>query len=174
MPDICGFNCRLSVAEPLFSVFSENRLQNQQEKMKLADSLSSKEISDMQGLDIWSVLMKVGLAIVILIVTWISPPSSNGRSANSSQDSRTSARRKQRSADRKIGRADRRLIIWLLDSSPFSSCSTRSGADSLQGLLDGIFGFLPNIIAQDSSSSSAMSSRRSPSSSSRPHSMLWT
>jgi small-conductance mechanosensitive channel len=116
--------------------------------MKLADSLSSKEISDMQDLDIWSVLMKVGLAIVILIVTWII--AAIVKWAMGKLVTKVPALQRDGSNGQQIGKSVGQiagLIIWLLGLiAVLQLFNLDQVLTPLQGLLDGIFGFLPNII----------------------------
>ena len=102
----------------------------------------------MQGMDIWSVLAKVGLAIVILIVTWIL--AAIVKWAIGKLVTKIPALQRDGSNGQQIGKSVGQiagLIIWLLGLiAVLQLFNLDQVLSPLQGLLDGIFGFLPNII----------------------------
>lgn len=102
----------------------------------------------MQSADIWSVLTKVGLAILILIVTWIL--ASIVKWAIGKLVTKIPALQRDGSDGRQIGKSIGQiggLIIWLLGLiAVLQLFNLDQVLSPLQGLLDGIFGFLPNII----------------------------
>ncbi|MCU4295902.1 hypothetical protein D3I60_02200 [Brevibacterium permense] len=102
----------------------------------------------MQDLDIWSVLTKVGLAIVILIVTWIL--AAIVKWAIGKLVTKVPALQRDGSNGQQIGKSVGQiagLIIWLLGLiAVLQLFNLDQVLSPLQGLLDGIFGFLPNII----------------------------
>ncbi|MGZ1491552.1 mechanosensitive ion channel [Brevibacterium sediminis] len=102
----------------------------------------------MQDLDIWSVLTKVGLAIVILIVTWIL--AAIVKWAIGKLVTKVPALQRDGSNGQQIGKSVGQiagLVIWLLGLiAVLQLFNLDQVLTPLQGLLDGIFGFLPNII----------------------------
>ncbi|SMX73743.1 mechanosensitive ion channel [Brevibacterium linens] len=102
----------------------------------------------MQGMDIWSVLAKVGLAIVILIVTWIL--AAIVKWAIGKLVTKVPALQRDGSNGQQIGKSVGQiagLVIWLLGLiAVLQLFNLDQVLSPLQGLLDGIFGFLPNII----------------------------
>lgn len=102
----------------------------------------------MENQDIWSVLIKVGLAIVILIVTWII--AAIVKWAIGKLVTKIPALQRDGSDGRQVGRSIGQiagLIIWLLGLiAVLQLFQLDQVLTPLQGLLDGIFGFLPNII----------------------------
>ncbi len=102
----------------------------------------------MQSADIWSVLTKVGLAILILIVTWIL--AAIVKWAIGKLVTKIPALQRDGSDGRQIGKSIGQiggLIIWLLGLiAVLQLFNLDQVLSPLQGLLDGIFGFLPNII----------------------------
>ena len=102
----------------------------------------------MQGMDIWSVLAKVGLAIVILIVTWIL--AAIVKWAIGKLVTKIPALQRDGSNGQQIGKSVGQiagLVIWLLGLiAVLQLFNLDQVLTPLQGLLDGIFGFLPNII----------------------------
>jgi hypothetical protein len=102
----------------------------------------------MQNQDLWSVLMKVGLAIVILIVTWIL--AAIVKWAIGKLVTKVPALQRDGSNGQQIGKSVGQiagLVIWLLGLiAVLQLFELDQVLTPLQGLLDGIFGFLPNII----------------------------
>ncbi|MGC2940618.1 MULTISPECIES: mechanosensitive ion channel [unclassified Brevibacterium] len=102
----------------------------------------------MQSQDIWSVLTKVGLAIVILIVTWIL--AAIVKWAIGKLVTKVPALQKDGSNGQQIGKSVGQisgLVVWLLGLiAVLQLFELDQVLTPLQGLLDGIFGFLPNII----------------------------
>ncbi len=102
----------------------------------------------MQSQDIWSILTKVGLAIVILIVTWIL--AAIVKWAIGKLVTKVPALQKDGSNGQQIGKSIGQisgLVIWLLGLiAVLQLFELDQVLTPLQGLLDGIFGFLPNII----------------------------
>jgi hypothetical protein len=102
----------------------------------------------MQSQDLWSVLTKVGLAIVILIVTWIL--AAIVKWAIGKLVTKIPALQRDGSNGQQIGKSVGQiagLIIWLLGLiAVLQLFELDQVLTPLQGLLDGIFGFLPNII----------------------------
>ncbi|WP_241211286.1 mechanosensitive ion channel [Brevibacterium aurantiacum] len=105
-------------------------------------------MTEMQMSDLWSVLAKVGLAILILIVTWIL--ASIVKWAIGKLVTKIPALQRDGSDGRQIGKSIGQigsLIIWLLGLiAVLQLFNLDQVLSPLQGLLDGIFGFLPNII----------------------------
>ncbi len=102
----------------------------------------------MQMSDLWSVLAKVGLAILILIVTWII--ASIVKWAIGKLVSKVPALQRDGNDGQQIGKSIGQigsLIVWLLGLiAVLQLFNLDQVLTPLQGLLDGIFGFLPNII----------------------------
>ena len=102
----------------------------------------------MQSQDLWSVLTRVGLAIVILIVTWIL--AAIVKWAIGKLVTKIPALQRDGSNGQQIGKSVGQiagLIIWLLGLiAVLQLFELDQVLTPLQGLLDGIFGFLPNII----------------------------
>ncbi|WP_166973227.1 mechanosensitive ion channel [Brevibacterium atlanticum] len=102
----------------------------------------------MQSQDIWSVLTKVGLAIVILIVTWIL--AAIVKWAIGKLVTKVPALQKDGSNGQQIGKSVGQisgLVVWLLGLiAVLQLFELDQVLTPLQGLLDGIFGFLPNVI----------------------------
>ncbi|GAA1850289.1 mechanosensitive ion channel [Brevibacterium marinum] len=102
----------------------------------------------MQSLDLWSVLTKVGLAIVILIVTWIL--AAIVKWAIGKLVTKIPALQRDGSDGRQIGKSIGQiggLIIWLFGLvAVLQLFNLDQVLTPLQGLLGGIFGFLPNLI----------------------------
>lgn len=102
----------------------------------------------MQMSDLWSVLAKVGLAILILIVTWII--ASIVKWAIGKLVAKIPALQRDGNDGQQIGKSIGQigsLIIWLLGLiAVLQLFNLNQVLTPLQGLLDGIFGFLPNII----------------------------
>ena len=102
----------------------------------------------MQSQDLWSVLTKVGLAIVILIVTWIL--AAIVKWAIGKLVTKIPALQRDGNNGQQIGKSVGQiagLIIWLLGLiAVLQLFELDQVLTPLQGLLDGIFGFLPNII----------------------------
>ena len=102
----------------------------------------------MQSQDIWSVLTKVGLAIVILIVTWIL--AAIVKWAIGKLVTKIPALQRDGSNGQQIGKSVGQiagLIVWLLGLiAVLQLFELDQVLTPLQGLLDGILGFLPNII----------------------------
>jgi small-conductance mechanosensitive channel len=102
----------------------------------------------MQSQDIWSVLTKVGLAIVILIVTWIL--AAIVKWAIGKLVTKVPALQRDGSNGQQIGKSIGQisgLVVWLLGLiAVLQLFELDQVLSPLQGLLDGIFGFLPNII----------------------------
>ena len=102
----------------------------------------------MQMSDLWSVLAKVGLAILILIVTWII--ASIVKWAIGKLVAKVPALQRDGNDGQQIGKSIGQigsLIIWLLGLiAVLQLFNLDQVLTPLQGLLDGIFGFLPNII----------------------------
>ncbi|MCF2573734.1 mechanosensitive ion channel [Brevibacterium sp. UCMA 11754] len=98
--------------------------------------------------DLWSVLAKVGLAILILIVTWI--VASIVKWAIGKLVAKVPALQRDGNDGQQIGKSIGQigsLIIWLLGLiAVLQLFNLNQVLAPLQGLLDGIFGFLPNII----------------------------
>ena len=102
----------------------------------------------MQSQDLWSVLINVGLAIVILIVTWIL--AAIVKWAIGKLVTKVPALQRDGSDGRQIGGSIGQigaLVVWLLGLiAVLQLFQLDQVLTPLQGLLDGIFGFLPNII----------------------------
>lgn len=102
----------------------------------------------MQMSDLWSVLAKVGLAILILLVTWII--ASIVKWAIGKLVTKIPALQRDGNDGQQIGKSIGQigsLIIWLLGLiAVLQLFNLDQVLTPLQGLLDGIFGFLPNII----------------------------
>ncbi|MDN5909711.1 MAG: mechanosensitive ion channel [Brevibacterium sp.] len=98
--------------------------------------------------DLWSVLAKVGLAILILLVTWII--ASILKWAIGKLVRKIPALQRDGNDGQQIGKSIGQigsLIIWLLGLiAVLQLFNLDQVLTPLQGLLDGIFGFLPNII----------------------------
>ncbi|WP_235346431.1 mechanosensitive ion channel [Brevibacterium sp. UCMA 11754] len=105
-------------------------------------------MTEMQMSDLWSVLAKVGLAILILIVTWI--VASIVKWAIGKLVAKVPALQRDGNDGQQIGKSIGQigsLIIWLLGLiAVLQLFNLNQVLAPLQGLLDGIFGFLPNII----------------------------
>ncbi|WP_231442261.1 mechanosensitive ion channel [Brevibacterium zhoupengii] len=105
-------------------------------------------MTEMQMSDLWSVLAKVGLAILILIVTWII--ASIVKWAIGKLVSKVPALQRDGNDGQQIGKSIGQigsLIVWLLGLiAVLQLFNLDQVLTPLQGLLDGIFGFLPNII----------------------------
>ena len=102
----------------------------------------------MQSADIWSILTKVGLAILILVVTWIL--ASIVKWAIGKLVTKIPALQRDGNDGRQIGKSIGQvggLLIWLFGLiAVLQLFNLDQVLSPLQGLLDGIFGFLPNII----------------------------
>lgn len=102
----------------------------------------------MQMSDLWSVLAKVGLAILILLVTWII--ASIVKWAIGKLVMKVPALQRDGNDGQQIGKSIGQigsLLVWLLGLiAVLQLFNLDQVLSPLQGLLDGIFGFLPNII----------------------------
>jgi hypothetical protein len=102
----------------------------------------------MQDQDLWAILTKVGLAIVILIVTWIL--AAIVKWAIGKLVTKVPALQRDGSNGQQIGKSVGQiagLIVWLLGLiAVLQLFELDQVLSPLQGLLDGIFAFLPNII----------------------------
>ncbi|WP_346037420.1 mechanosensitive ion channel [Brevibacterium picturae] len=98
--------------------------------------------------DLWSVLAKVGLAILILLVTWII--ASIVKWAIGKLVMKVPALQRDGNDGQQIGKSIGQigsLLVWLLGLiAVLQLFNLDQVLSPLQGLLDGIFGFLPNII----------------------------
>ncbi|MDN5587985.1 MAG: mechanosensitive ion channel, partial [Brevibacterium sp.] len=103
---------------------------------------------EMQMSDLWSVLAKVGLAILILLVTWII--ASIVKWAIGKLVMKVPALQRDGNDGQQIGKSIGQigsLLVWLLGLiAVLQLFNLDQVLSPLQGLLDGIFGFLPNII----------------------------
>jgi hypothetical protein len=102
----------------------------------------------MQDQDLWAILTKVGLAIVILIVTWIL--AAIVKWAIGKLVTKVPALQRDGGNGQQIGKSVGQiagLIVWLLGLiAVLQLFELDQVLSPLQGLLDGIFAFLPNII----------------------------